>query len=930
MVFVARMLIAWNFLMLSAAYAAPPAGEWLHQSREPLTDRRGNIAYEGRQIRVAADSYPRPPAKIVNGPTAERDGERVLIRFTLDRSDDVLVRIVDAQGKPVRTLVSGLLGPNAPEPLQPEALSQTIAWDGKDALGQPAPAGCRVQVSVGLTPRFERFVGYDPGQLLGEIVWLEVDPQGRVYVQVATGRKTDRTMLRFDRDGKYLDMAYPSNPDTLAKLGKSIEEVWPFVAHFDGQAAPHRPRSWPSFAPYSSDPSIPYPMRIAGDGTVYFAESTTGYPRWASAGEPFRLFTTHVDQFWFLEMTPLMWSMGPFAIDEQGYGYIATSTADRCTGTYPRTRDVLNDPAAPGTIRKVNLKTGELAADFEYNGTQRRETKSAYLGTTQTVAPTRRLPAKITNRESPDPADDSDHHFLDLFDLTIDREGNILVVDGWPRRVKIYAENGRFLGEVDGLDIGGQAQRFADLRGIAWEGEGFYLLGSFQGQTDKTFLAKCSGDLTAPAVRWITELDGQARHIAVDRAANPPLIWVGTGAGPATLTRIADLGDQAGDIRSVGGRRDGVFSYPWNMAADSHGNLYVHDHDRESLVRVSASGDWQEAPLRGAPISMLVDEHGGRLLVSYSLGENGNYTPGKLEEEAGFLAFDLNTLKRLPFRLESVYTPEELAQRDRSFQRRPDLYYPWAKTYGGTLTGVDAQGNIYVRDADRGQRWHKATPAPGKPHAGVIRKYTSDGAIADEAHCRLFFTGGGARMDSKGCFYAVELPLVPWGTVVHDFQAAIGHQAIGQVPLPRRGEEEIRTQSGLGHVVKIDAAGGARQTDAEQWAHRGVSGTNAGGCYCDWPDNHLAVDAADRIFAADIDLHLIRLLDTSGNMLARIGRWGNAETLPGNDGHARDVGFRLIYCLAAAQDTLYVSDKDLRRIAQVQMDYRETAEAPVP
>jgi hypothetical protein len=28
-----------------------------------------------------------------------------------------------------------------------------------------------------------------------------------------------------------------------------------------------------------------------------------------------------VDRFWFLEMTPLMYSMGPFAIDEEGCGY---------------------------------------------------------------------------------------------------------------------------------------------------------------------------------------------------------------------------------------------------------------------------------------------------------------------------------------------------------------------------------------------------------------------------------------------------------------------------------------------------------------------------------------------------------------------------------------------------------------------------------
>jgi hypothetical protein len=912
------------------AQAPAAGGEWLHRSREPLIDRRGKPAFEGRRIILATDSYPRPAARLVEGPTARRDGQFVRIRFELDRPDDVLVRVVDADGNVVRTLGCGVLGPNAPEPFQKNSLRQEVVWDGKDREGRPAPAGCRVRVSVGLAPRLDGFVGYSPGQLLSQIVWLEVDPLGRLYVQVGTGRKSDRTMLRFNREGEYLDMVYPSNPETLAALGKEIEEVWPFVARFDGEAIPHRPRAWPSFAPYSSDWSIPLPMRIAGDGTVYFAESTTGYPRWAAGAELLRIHTTHVDRFWFLEMMPLMWSMGPFAIDGKGFGYVATSTADRCTGTYPPTREALSDRGAPGTIRKVDLRTGRLQADFAYNGTERLAAPSAYLGTAQTVAPTRVLPVKITEREAPNPADDGDRHFPDLADLTVDSAGRILVADGWPRRVKVYQPDGRFLGEVDGLTVEGRHRRFGDLRGIAWEENGFYLLATFRDRPEGAFLVKCAGEPTRPKVVWSAALDGMARHLAVDRAAEPPVVWVGMGHGPASLSRIADLGDRVGEVRRVGGVEPRTFRYPRNIAADESGTLFIHDRDRESLVRTDAAlGQWREVPLRGAPVSMLVDQRNQRLLVSYSLGEHGGYSPERVEE-AGFLAFDLETLERLPFRLESVYTREELAKRDAVFARRPDAYYPWAKTYGGLLAGMDAQGNLYVRDADKGQPWHKATPTEKNPHAGVIRKYAPDGTIADEAFCRLFNTGGGVARDSKGNFYAVELPPVPWATVVHDFQAAIGHKSLEQVPLPKRGGQPIRTQSGFGHVVKLDARGGARNTDAELWAHRGVSCTNAGGCYCDWPDTHLAVDAADRLFVADVDLHVVKVLDTAGNMIARIGRWGNAETLPGPDGRAAEMGFRLIYCLAAAEDELFVSDKDLRRIAQIRMDYRQSREAPLP
>jgi hypothetical protein len=64
--------------------------------------------------------------------------------------------------------------------------------------------------------------------------------------------------------------------------------------------------------------------------------------------------------------------------------------------------------------------------------------------------------------------------------------------------------------------------------------------------------------------------------------------------------------------------------------------------------------------------------------------------------------------------------------------------------------------------------------------------------------------------------------------------------------------------------------------------------------------------------------------------MARIGTYGNAETVPGADGDATDLGFRNIYNVSAQGDSVYVVDKDLRRIAKVQMAYREQHSTPLP
>lgn len=921
-----------NWLLLIGVLAAGNVGAEpdtaLQRSRAPLTIG-GKEVFEARRVILDGDSYPRPPAQLVAGPTATKTDRGFTIRFAVDRFDDVVVRIVGPTGETVRTLGCGVLGPNAPVPFQKNSLQQELAWDGK------APAGCRVEVGVGLTPRFDRFIGYDPGQLLNGISWLECDPKGRVYVQLATSRKWDPVILRFNRDGVYEDMVYPSNPGALQKAGKKIEDVWPFTVRYDGETVPHRPRAWPAYTPYRSSAWIPLPMRSAASGDIFFAETSTGWPSFAGYGKLFRVFQTHMDAFFLLNDTPLTFPIGPFAIDDKGCAYLVTTVSDQCSTYYPTTaknnRHVadLNDQNAPGTIRKVDLRTGELRADFEFNGPTKLDGKSAYLGTTQQVKGYGNGTVWVPNTERrPNPASDDANHFLDIADIAVNRAGQIVVADGWPRRLKVYAANGRFLGEVPGLTVAGQRQRFRDLRGIAFADGGFFLLGKFQGAT-RSFLAKCTGNVLNPTVVWTTDLDPLASRLAVDRSAKLPVVWVAMGHGEATLTRVADTGPQPGEIRCIGGPAKNRLVYPWSFTADAAGNLYVHDRERDVLVKTDGTpGSWKETKLLGAPISFLVDAARRRLLVACQLGEDGAYSRA-FAEEGGLLAFDLDTLERLPFRLESVFNKDELASKDKS-TKKPDLYYPWAKTSGGHFAGMDRDGNLYVRDAARDGGWHKTGPRPDNRLPGVIRKYTADGTITNEAVCRLASLGGAVAMDSQGCFYVAELPECDWGAVVHDFGGNLYQREWNADHDPKRDGQTVRLQSDLTHLVKMAATGGDRNTDAELWAHRGVSSMNGGGCMCEWPDILLAIDGADRICAANSDTHMVKILDTAGNMITRVGRWGNAETVPGPDGNTRNLGFSFIYCVAAAGDNLYVGDKQLRRIAKMTMSYRETKTMEIP
>lgn len=160
--------------------------------------------------RVQADV---PPVQFSAEPRVTLDATSARIEFAVNRETDVAVEILDETGDTVRHLAAGLLGPNAPEPLKADSLTQTLAWDRKDDLGQDAPAGNYfVRVGLGLKPalkKVENFAPLNAGAVLG-LVGL---PDGGVCV-VNMAELRPRLIV-VDRDGGYSRQLFPP-PANLA------------------------------------------------------------------------------------------------------------------------------------------------------------------------------------------------------------------------------------------------------------------------------------------------------------------------------------------------------------------------------------------------------------------------------------------------------------------------------------------------------------------------------------------------------------------------------------------------------------------------------------------------------------------------------------------------------------------------------------------
>ena len=858
--------MASGLVLVLAAWAGAYAAVAVPPARPPkvvLTlkgERQGDVrrpVYEGRRILLDEDSFPRKPARLAEGPTVRRQGGKVVIAFALDRPDDVLVRIVDAKGRAVRNLACGVLGDNAPEPFVPKSLHQELAWDGTDASGRPAPAGCKVRVAVGLTPRFDRFVAYDPGQLLPVVCGVEVDAQGRVYVAPFTDRRGDPHLIRYDREGRYLDTLYPPDPNCLR--GK-LEDAYPTVYHVDGQAVPQKVGGpWP-YLVYKyhgggeGDPSrYLFPLRIAPDGNAYLGEprsnlveSSLTRATWPKLG--LRVLPLELDPFWFYG--GLTMGEGPWALDAHGFGYMSR----------------------PGVIYKVRLDTAQAAADFEYNGTVKLPEKRAFLG----------IPKRRTGKGS---------RFGLVTDLTVDRDGTLYAVENY--KIWIFLANGQRVGNLTHFTHGGKTHPIGAVYGIRAASDALYVVGRIEpiakGRWRRAQLLKLrvGPGLEAQAL-WTRSLDPLANVVAVDERADPRLVWVGNGGGKATFSRIEDLGTRSGAIRHCGGGvRNGKLMYPWAIAVDGRGRVFAYDRSRSRIVRTNDDGsDWLEAP-HPSPLgtkALHADRTRGRLFISS-------------QRRLSCTDLDLKEARGIAF-------PSE----------------PTSGRSGPNFGAVDRAGTLYVSTLRKGD---KARGYPGGLH-GLVSQYGPDGSLKKVDYCQTFLPDGALAMDSRGCLYVTD-------TVKMGFIDSVHNWAVGRGPKWKRGGHVIRSQSEIAYLVKFPPTGGIRGTDTELWAHRGVSPVMGGGCQCPIATNCVACDASDRIYAADYNLYHVKVLDTAGNLITRVGAWGGADCQgPASKFPKPDVAFTWLHSIDAFGDALYASDKDLRRIVKVRMDYRHAQQAPIP
>ncbi|MCX7590853.1 MAG: hypothetical protein N2255_04410, partial [Kiritimatiellae bacterium] len=154
-------------------------------------------------------------------PVARLEGDKVTVSFETRAYCDATVAIENSEGRIIRHLASGVLGPNAPPPFQKNSRRQTIVWDGKDDqdVYVDNKAGVTVRVALGLKPRFERTLYWSPYKRISQAAPLVAANEEGVFVCEGWGIDSIRM---YDHDGNYVRTVYPFPKAKLADV-KGLE-----------------------------------------------------------------------------------------------------------------------------------------------------------------------------------------------------------------------------------------------------------------------------------------------------------------------------------------------------------------------------------------------------------------------------------------------------------------------------------------------------------------------------------------------------------------------------------------------------------------------------------------------------------------------------------------------------------------------------------
>jgi DNA-binding beta-propeller fold protein YncE len=820
--------------------------------------------------------------EFVQKPTLERDGDNRTIRFETKGLCDVTIVVENAEGRIIRHLASGVLGPNAPRPFQKNSRRQVVVWDGKNDYREYVDdtTGFTVRVSLGLKPQFEKSLYWHDWRRNGR--WLNpkiaVKPEG-VYVYEGDGVEQVRL---YGHDGEYRRTVYPFRSDKLKDV-KGLK----WLTTPDGYRAPKKQGYWKcTFLLGGRECTTTGP----GSSDTAFTVSNGAI---AIVGKRLTRLTTDG-------------STGPYALE-----------GPACGGKYQygsRTRG----PVPPRSVAlspdgKWLYLTGYyldiMATKLDMNA------RICFGSGVYRMRFDGKEPAKLWLGN--DLAGKSDDRFNRPLSVCVDAKGRVYVADNYNDRVQVFSPAGKL---VRSIPIVGPAavqihHKTQEVYVFTWD---CIMGGPSIRKAVKTTLsifepvdkgAKLKKTIPFPVAGyggWHAysrfNLDPIPIRAALNSWTDPPTVW--------TVNSVRDFhkGVRVYEIRDgkLVLKRDthkevmqavARWQSPWlnrqRLYVDpTDGTLYLAEADRgvgkafSTLLRIDPDrGRCKEIPLPMSAEDMVLDSRQRVYL--------------RTTEMIG--RYDLSTWRQVPFDYGEKRSTS-FSYDCKSDHLTSGLVLPSNKPVCWHQQGFDVNfdGEIAVfchntkkptrkplsswdgrRSGPDQGRVYEPEIYPGRPRYGELHVFDKHGKVRHEDVVQGLTSGHGTQMDAEGSLYV----LIRGPRVYADGEKVFGGNEATLIKFKAGSKGRIlasgRTPINLPPAMKPKRPPDLRMfpygdmwVENADWMYSGI-GYAPGGCQC-W-NCRFDLDYLGRSFVPENLRSQLAVLDTNGNLITRIGRYGNVD-----------------------------------------------------
>ena len=924
-------------------------------------------------------------------PSVTRNGDRVTVRFASKGLCDATVAIEDAAGRIIRHLASGVLGEAAPPPFQKGSLAQAIVWDGKDDQGRYVDdkESLSVRVSLGLRPIFERTLFWVPKRRSSRYPPLMAAAPEGVYVYDG-GTAIDQVRL-YSHEGGYVRTVYPFPADRVREAKGLVWQAFPQ----DGSTLPLKTNflqctmltsgtnAW-NLQTWKPETKTFESVVGAGDN-AHFGMYGSAAAAMAVRGGRMALAHVLLNRLGTDGSTAGLPLTGPKVA-------LTTSGGDRYVGTaVPRSAALSPDGRwlylTGFMFCRERHHTQDIVELLDW-----RHVPAVMRVDMEADA----TPQLFAGSLEVDGWGSDNAHFKVPAAVAADAKGRVYVADYLNDRIQVFAPDGQHLKTIAARRPAHLVlhPRTGEIYVFSWRVLNQFTLeqatsalaryGSFE---DPRKLGECPLSVdTSFQTRWGTT--GVEFIAELDAWADPPTVWLVQEWGASNVLSREHMkytGIQLLALR--GGRLEAKRDFASDVArADA--NPRVAEYHRQRLAVNPASGKLYVCEGDDSAVGKSFKE------VFEIDPETGRSRRVQLPFDAEDLCFDLDGLAylRTPT-LVARYEPSATlgpgpanGWREVPWdygERHEKVGFGWmsstrtAPVISGLAMASDGNwhhGGMYVSPkghlavgclygVNMEMRTHSKYVYAGKKYVPRLypgRLFGGRGGTTCvhvwDRHGRPVYEDAipgladvyGVGMDREDALYVMSAATRVLDVAGRGVLTRYYNDMAGTLMKFRPGKGRIITSSQETEVPLsepswpkrppdvVSAMQGSAWVEGAEWLYGGVGygGKNRGvGCAC-W-NARFALDYFGRSFAPELDRYSVAVLDSGGNLILRLGRYGNVEDgkplhAEGGPPSPRPIGgdevalFHGAYLATDTDRRLFIADPGNARILSVRLDYHAT------